>query len=273
MKLCTFIIDEKTRVGLIENETVYDITEKCGGSINSLITGGCDFSSEGSGSYPLDSVKFGNVSAPGKILCVGLNYKKHAEETGGEAPKQPVFFGKWNDNLCPHDHDVVLPDFHRCYDYEAELVIIIGKECFNIERENAGEYIFGYTCGNDLSARDCQFISNQWLSGKALPDFAPAGPVIVTADEFDPEKDNAIRCYLNGKVVQSDLTSGMIFSCRDIVYHASKYFRLEPGDLIYTGTPSGVILGHPKGHRVWMKPGDISEVEIEGIGRLTNRMI
>ena len=216
---------------------------------------------------------FADVTAPGKILCVGLNYKKHAKETGGEPPERPVYFSKFSDCLCPHGAEVTLPDFHRCYDYEGELVIVIGKTAWNIDPEKADDYIFGYTAGNDLSARDCQFLSGQWLAGKAMPGFAPAGPYIATKDAFDPEADNRIVTRVNGKVCQDDMTSGMIFSCRQIVADASLFFRLEPGDLIYTGTSAGVILGRPKGTREWLKPGDVTEVEIEGIGTLANRLV
>lgn len=220
-----------------------------------------------------DAVTFANVAAGGKLLCVGLNYKKHAEETKGEAPKCPVYFSKFSDNLCPEGTAVELPDFHRCYDYEGELVIVIGKTAWNIEEERADDYIFGYTVGDDLSARDCQFLSNQWLSGKSMPNFAPTGPYVVTKDAFNPEDDHRIVTRVNGQVRQDDYTSGMIFTCRHIVADASRYFKLQPGDLIYTGTSAGVILGMPKGTRVWLKPGDVVEVEIEGIGTLTNPMI
>ena len=222
---------------------------------------------------PPEQVAFANVTKPGKILCVGLNYKKHAQETGGEPPERPVYFSKFSDCLCPHGAEVTLPPIHRCYDYEGELVIVIGKSAWDVDPEKADDYIFGYTAGNDLSARDCQFLSNQWLAGKAMPGFAPAGPYIATKDAFDPEADNPIVTRVNGKVCQDDLTSGMIFSCRQIVADASTFFRLEPGDLIYTGTSAGVILGRPKGSREWLKPGDVTEVEIRGIGTLVNRLI
>ena len=221
---------------------------------------------------PADDAVYANVTRPGKILCVGLNYKKHAEETKGKIPECPVYFSKFNDCLCPDGTEVKLPEIHRCYDYEGELVIVIGRTAWDIDPERADEYIFGYTAGNDLSARDCQFLSNQWLAGKAMPDFAPAGPCIATKDSFDPDRDNRIVTRVNGEIHQDDLTSGMIFSCRQIVADASRYFRLEPGDLIYTGTSAGVILGKPKGTRIWLKPGDVTEIEIEGIGTLTNRM-
>jgi 2-keto-4-pentenoate hydratase/2-oxohepta-3-ene-1,7-dioic acid hydratase in catechol pathway len=215
-----------------------------------------------------DNIEFVNVTAPGKIVCAGLNYKSHAEETGGQTPKYPVLFSKFGDALNPAGAPVTLPGWQRCYDYEAELVVVVGARAYNVSAEDAPEHIFGYTCGNDLSARDCQFLSSQWLSGKSFPGFAPAGPFIVTADTFDPSADNEIVCRVNGERVQSGVTSDMIFTCAETLSAASRCFPLNPGDLIFTGTPAGVILGKPKGERVWLKPGDIVEVTIEGIGTL-----
>ena len=211
---------------------------------------------------------------PTKILCVGLNYKSHAEETGGEAPKEPVIFSKFNDALASDGQEIVLPPWHRCYDYEAELVVVMGKPLYRAENEEeARAAIGGYTCGNDLSARDCQFRSNQWLIGKTFPGFAPIGPRIVPAEEFDPRTPHRIACEVNGSVVQEDDVTNMIFSCDNIVHYISQFMPLAPGDLIFTGTPAGVILGRPKGHREWLKPGDEVAVTIEGIGTLRNKLI
>ena len=211
---------------------------------------------------------------PSKIICVGLNYKSHAEETGEALREEPALFAKFNDALAQHGQDIVLPPWHRCYDYEAELVVVMGKALYHAaDREEARAAIGGYTCGNDLSARDCQFRSAQWLTGKSMPGFAPIGPRIVPASEFDPAKPHRIRCLVNGEVRQDDDVTNMLFSCGEIVKYCSSFFRLEPGDLIFTGTPAGVILGQPKGQRVWLKPGDVVTVEIEGIGSITNRLI
>ena len=211
---------------------------------------------------------------PTKILCVGLNYKSHAEETGGEAPKEPVIFSKFNDALAADGEDIPLPAWHRCYDYEAELVVVMGKPLYNAQSEDeARAAIAGYTCGNDLSARDCQFRSNQWLLGKSLPHFAPVGPRIVPAGEFDPGQSHRIACAVNGATVQEDNLTNMIFSCAEIVRYISGFLPLSPGDLIFTGTPSGVILGRPKNERVWLKAGDEVAVTIEGIGTLRNRLV
>jgi len=213
------------------------------------------------------------LSEAKKILCVGLNYKSHAEETGGEAPAEPVIFSKFQDSLAENGQEIRLPSWHRCYDYEAELVAVMGKPLYNGDTASARSAIGGYTCGNDLSARDCQFRSNQWLIGKSFPGFAPIGPEIVPATEFDPEKPHRIRCELNGVTVQDDDVTNMIFSCAEIVSYISKFISLEPGDIIFTGTPAGVILGKPKGSRTWLRPGDEVAVTIEGIGTLKNRLV
>ncbi|SHI07778.1 2-keto-4-pentenoate hydratase/2-oxohepta-3-ene-1,7-dioic acid hydratase (catechol pathway) [Sporobacter termitidis DSM 10068] len=282
MKLLTFIKDGKTRVGALTDRGVADLTALgLPDNMNDIIAGG-DAMKKRIGGALMDgklavldfsALEFANITVPQKIVCVGLNYKSHAEETGGTAPKDIVFFSKFNDALTPAGKSVTLPPWQRCYDYEAELVVVIGKEAWNVPRESALDYVFGYTCGNDLSARDSQFLSGQWLAGKAFPGFGPAGPVIVTADSFDPDADNGVYCAVNGVQVQSGVTSDMIFSCAEIVSTASRFFRLGPGDLIFTGTPAGVILGKEKGSRVWLKPGDTVTVSIDGIGTLVTPLV
>jgi len=262
-------------LGLVKATSVFDLTSGgCRLTMDDVIKGtplpaltGCE------NILPFLEAEFANVCSPSKIPCVGLNYNKHARETGGEPPKEPVIFSKFNDCLCPSGRDVELPKWQRCFDYEAELCIIMGKEAWHIDKENAKDYVFGYTCGNDLSARDCQFISNQWLIGKTFPDFAPCGPVIVTADEFDPDDSHTITCRRNGVVVQQDDVNDMLFDVSTIISYISRYCRLMPGDVIFTGTPSGVILGKPKGTRDWLKPGEDVSVTIEGIGTLSNRLV
>ena len=229
-----------------------------------------------SGSHELlnpQSIKFLPVTEPKKIICKGLNYKMHAEETGGTAPEHPVFFSKFSDTLSAEGEAVTLPPWQERYDYEAELVIVIGKPAYNISAEDASRYIFGYTCGNDLSARDSQFLSTQWLAGKSFPGFAPVGPYIVPRDGFDPGLPNGVFCEVNGVRVQSGDTSDMIFTCDEIVSYASRFFPLSPGDLIFTGTPAGVIMGKREEERIWLKPGDVVKVIIDGIGTLTTPLV
>ena len=280
MKLCNFYVGEEIHIGAETPRGVVDVTAAgITSDMNSIIA-------DADTALPLiaaicadesnvvvDAPRFANVTEPNKLACVGLNYKSHAEETGGTAPAEPVIFSKFSDQLCPDGKDVALPEWLRCFDYEAELVIVIGRHAWNVSEAEAMDYVFGYTVGNDLSARDSQFISNQWLIGKSLPDFSPAGPFIVTADSFDPNASHAIKCRLNGDIVQNGNTNDMIFNCAEIVSYCSRYFTLDPGDLIYTGTPAGVILGHKKGSRVWLKPGDELEISIEGICTLKNRLV
>lgn len=275
MKLCSITVNGSAHAGIYQNGGIIDLTAAgIAENINSLIENGLpDFILSGLPVLDENNVKFAPVTVPSKIVCVGLNYKKHAEETGGTPPAEPVIFGKFNDALSAHGSEIKLPSWQRCYDYEAELVIVMGKEAWNVPEDNALEYVFGYTCGNDLSARDCQFISNQWLIGKTFPGFAPAGPCIVTADSFDALSSHRIICRRNGITVQDSDTNDMIFNCAGIVSYISRYCRLMPGDLIFTGTPSGVIMGHKKGERDWLRAGETISVEIEGIGTLVNTLV
>ena len=211
------------------------------------------------------------VNRPGKLVCVGLNYRAHAAGVNMKLPDYPILFSKFDNALVPAGTDVTLPPWESSYDYEAELVIVMGKTAWNVSEDEAKDYIFGYTCGNDFSLRDAQMRSGQWLIGKTMPGFGPCGPCIVTADSFDPESGKNVRSYVNGVLRQNGSTDEMIFSCAQIVSYASKYIRLEPGDLIFTGTPSGVALEEQE--KVWLKPGDLVDVYIEDIGTLTNRLI
>ena len=210
------------------------------------------------------------VNTPGKLVCVGLNYRKHAEQAKMQTYDAPALFSKFPDALVPCGAEVELPSWENTYDYEAELVIVIGKKAWGIPVEEAGNYIFGYTCGNDLSCRDAQKRSGQWLIGKTMPGFGPCGPCIVPAASLNPAQGKRVRSYVNGELRQDGTTADMIFSCEEIVSYASKYIGLEPGDLIFTGTPSGTAMEGKKG---WLKKGDIVEIEVEGIGRLINKMI
>ncbi len=214
------------------------------------------------------------VTDPEKILCVGLNYKSHREETKTTFKKEddyPVLFSKFKNALAANLEDIPLIEEDVKYDYEAEMVIVIGKEGKNIEKEKVSDYIFGYTVGNDISARTLQRRSGQWLIGKSIDKFAPVGPVIVTADAINAG-DLDIRCEVNGKVVQDSNTENLIFNIETIVSYASKFMTLKPGDIIFTGTPGGVILGMPKEKQVWLKSGDKMSVTIENIGTLTNTL-
>lgn len=228
---------------------------------------------EGEGeTIPEEEVVFAPcVANPEKILCVGLNYLDHARELKAAIPETPVLFSKFNNALAAHKQVIKLPETAEKFDYEAELVIIIGREARRVSKEEAPAYIFGYTAGNDLTARDLQSRTHQWLLGKTCDGFAPIGPYVVTADEIDPGH-LSISCEVNGTVRQSSNTSNLIFDCATIVSYASQYMTLKPGDIIFTGTPGGVMSGYPPEKQVWLKPGDEVKVTIEKIGTLVNRM-
>jgi len=207
---------------------------------------------------------------PEKILCVGLNYRSHVAETQSSVSEMPVLFGKFPNTLAAAGDNIPLPAASEQIDYEAELVIVIGKPCHNVSTADALTNVLGYTCGNDVSARDLQHRSSQWLIGKSLDGFGPVGPMLTTADEVGDPQALSIELHRNGEVCQSARTDQMIFSCADVVAYASTLFTLRPGDLIFTGTPEGVIWGKPPEERRWMKPGDTVTVTIEKLGSLTN---
>ncbi|MGG1311390.1 fumarylacetoacetate hydrolase family protein [Cohnella laeviribosi] len=213
------------------------------------------------------------VPHPGKIVCVGLNYRKHAEETNAPIPEYPILFSKFNNALAGHGEDIPLPAVSEKVDYEAELAIVMGKTAKNVGKEQALDYVFGYCNANDLSARDLQMRTPQWLLGKTCDKFLPLGPYLVTADEVGNPNGLGIRCTVNGEVRQNSNTSDMIFHCGELVSYISRHMTLEPGDVILTGTPEGVVLGYPPEKQVYLQEGDIVTVEIEKLGALTNRMV
>jgi 2-keto-4-pentenoate hydratase/2-oxohepta-3-ene-1,7-dioic acid hydratase in catechol pathway len=208
------------------------------------------------------------IERPGKIVCVGLNYRDHAEEQGVELPAAPLLFAKWPNTLIgPGDAIVIPPAVAQC-DYEAELGVVIGARVSRVSKENAFEAVRGYICANDVTARDLQFGDGQWSRGKSVDTFCPVGPRLVPASEIaDPHK-LSIRTIVSGEVLQDSTTANLIFGVDDIVSYASQTLTFEPGDLILTGTPAGVgVFRDPK--RL-LQPGDEVTVEIEGLGSLTN---
>ncbi|OUS78644.1 5-carboxymethyl-2-hydroxymuconate isomerase [Paenibacillus sp. MY03] len=213
------------------------------------------------------------VTHPNKMICVGLNYRKHAEETGAEIPTYPVLFNKFSNTLASQGDEIPLPKVSSEVDYEAELVIVIGKQAKNVAKEDALSYVLGYCNVNDLSARDLQFRTSQWLTGKSCDKFSPLGPYLVTADEVGDPNQLEIKCIVNGEVRQASNTSDMIFYCDEIVSYISQLMTLVPGDVILTGTPEGVVLGKPVDERVYLQPGDVVTIEIEKLGSLTNTMV
>jgi len=206
---------------------------------------------------------------PEKIVCVGLNYAKHAKETNNPIPKLPILFNKFNNTLNSHNGVVAVSKVNaEKFDYEAELVIVMGKRAYNVSEADALSYVFGYATGQDFTARDLQQRSSQWMIGKTNDGFAPIGPYILTADLVGNPNQLKIEQYVNGEVRQSSNTNDMVFNCAQIVSYTSKIFTLEPGDIIFTGTPEGVISGYPKEKQVWLKPGDKLETRIEKLGNL-----
>lgn len=213
------------------------------------------------------------VTSPNKIICVGLNYRKHAEETGSPIPEYPILFNKFNNTLTGHQKDIAIPVVTDKLDYECELVIVIGKKAKYVSKEKALDHVFGYCCVNDLSARDLQLRTPQWLLGKTCDDFSPLGPYLVTADEVGDPNQLDIQTIVNGEVRQHSNTSDMIFHCDEVVSYISQHMTLVPGDIILTGTPEGVVMGYPPEKQVYLKPGDEVSIEIENLGKLTNRFI
>jgi 2-keto-4-pentenoate hydratase/2-oxohepta-3-ene-1,7-dioic acid hydratase in catechol pathway len=208
---------------------------------------------------------------PGKIICVGLNYKTHANETGMALPKAPILFNKYNNALTSHKATIKLPPRELSYkfDYETELLIVIGKIARNVSEADALDYVAGYAIGHDFSARDLQMdTGGQWMVGKTLDGFAPIGPYFVSADLVGDPNNLAIETRVNGEIRQSDNTSNFIFNTQTMIAYMSRLFALEPGDIIFTGTPFGVILGMPKEKQVWLKAGDKVESSIEKLGVL-----
>ena len=212
------------------------------------------------------------VPRPGKIICIGLNYRRHARESNMEVPPVPVLFSKFQNAIAAPNEPVPLPAVAEMYDYEAELAVVIGKQARYVPEDQALDYVLGYCNANDVSARELQGKTSQWLLGKSLNKFLPLGPFLLTADEAGDPQAWPVRCWLNQELRQESSTADMIFSVAQLVSFISQYMTLDPGDLISTGTPEGVILGKPR-PRVWMKPGDTMTVEVGPLGKLTNPLV
>jgi 2-keto-4-pentenoate hydratase/2-oxohepta-3-ene-1,7-dioic acid hydratase in catechol pathway len=208
------------------------------------------------------------IPRPGKIVCVGLNYRDHAAEGGQDLPKAPLLFAKWPNTLIGDGDPVVLPPESTQVDYEAELGVVIGTKAKRVSERDALDHVEGYICVNDVSARDLQFADGQWTRGKSPDTFCPVGPRLVPREEIGDPQSLAIRCIVNGEALQDSSTAQMIFSVAEIIAYASQVITLEEGDLIATGTPAGVgVFRDPK---VLLQDGDEVAVEIEGLGTLTN---
>ena len=213
------------------------------------------------------------IPNPTKVVCIGLNYRDHAIESGAPIPEEPVCFNKFSSAVTGPNAPVRLPKVCTQVDYEAELVVVIGKRAKHVQKQQAMEHVAGYMNGNDVSARDWQLNKpgKQWMAGKTFDTFAPVGPVLVTRDEVPNPSALGIRLRLNGQTMQNSTTAQLIFDVPYTIAYLSKIVTLEPGDLIFTGTPPGV--GMARKPQVWLKAGDVVEVEIDGLGTLSNPVV
>lgn len=296
MKLCTFEKNDNYHLGIVTKEGIIDINSiLLKDSTNNNIPKTLD-EIINNGDKALDKLKeyinklekniyeshlinekdvtFGpSILNPEKIICIGLNYKRHADEINAPYPESPILFNKFNNSLTGHNKPIVIPNVTEQLDYEVELGVVIGKKTKNISKEEALNSVFGYVTVNDLSARDLQMKTPQWLLGKSCDDFCPAGPYLVTRDEVENPQNLNLKTYVNGEIRQNSNTSDMIFQIDEIISYISQHMTLSPGDLILTGTPEGVVLGYPEAERFYINPGDKVTVEIESLGSLSNTFI
>ncbi|MCW8908022.1 MAG: fumarylacetoacetate hydrolase family protein [Sedimenticola sp.] len=284
MRLMTFRSEMETRWGVSTNEGVLDIEtarEVLGEDVVPFgpdceqLPGVVELLKQSAGRRELfldeSDLEFGPcLPVANKIICIGLNYRRHAREANMAEPAAPILFAKYNNCLASAYDGIDLPTTRHQYDYESELAVVIGKRVKRVSPEEALDCVFGYCVANDLSERELQMSAGQWTIGKMLDGFLPVGPYLVTPDEVGDPQNLGIRCWVNGELRQDSNTSDMIFSVADLISYISCYATLEPGDIIVTGTPEGVILGME--NKVWLKPGDEVVVEIDKLGRMANRM-
>ena len=210
------------------------------------------------------------IKTPQKIVCVGLNYRDHAEEQGVALPERPLLFAKWPNTLIGDGDPIRIPSISKNVDYEAELGVVIGRRASAVSADDALDFVKGYVVANDVSGRDLQFADGQWVRGKSLDTFLPVSDLVPASEVPDPQT-LPIRAILNGEVMQDSTTANMIFGVAEIVSFVSQGITLEPGDLIITGTPAGV--GAFRDPPVWMAPGDEITIEIDGVGSITNPVV
>ena len=287
MKIITFKNHDHYKIGaLISDNKIVDLTSlisdngltaaevlTCIDLDSGFLDKAVDTVKDGTGeTINLNDVKIAApVPVPGKIICIGLNYRDHAEESGMAIPTKPVIFSKFSSCIIAPNEPIVVPDESIQTDYEAELAVIIGRRAASVSHADAMDYVFGYANFNDVSARDFQFADAQWQRGKSCDTFAPIGPFVATTDAVPDPQVLSIKFRLNGETMQNSTTGQMIFGVAELIEYLSRYFTLEPGDIIATGTPPGV--GFARKPPVYLKDGDIAEVEIEGLGVLSNPVI
>lgn len=281
MRLVSYDAGDGARAGVFEDERIFDAWAALGephrGSLRELIAGGrvddlrATFGNAGAPSHAPGSVTLlPPIPDPDKIVCIGLNYGKHAAEGGFEPPSSPTIFGKYRNALAPGGATVRLPANSDKVDYEAEVAFVVGRRAKDVAEGDALEHIAGYTLLNDLSARDLQFATPQWMSGKVFDGAAPCGPTLVTPEEAGPHDAIEIALTLNGEQMQSASTADLIFSIPRLLSHLSQLMTLEPGDIVSTGTPEGV--GSARDPRVWLGDGDEIAIESPTLGRLVTRI-
>jgi 2-keto-4-pentenoate hydratase/2-oxohepta-3-ene-1,7-dioic acid hydratase in catechol pathway len=277
MKLAQFRTKtvEGTRLGLIKGETLVDISEIAPDMLSLIKAGSPALHAAknltAKSAYSLGAVEYLPAVYPGKIIAIGRNYQEHAAEGGSEPPKSPLLFTKFPNALNAHNAPVTLHAISEQIDFEAELAVVIGRRANKVSEADALSYVFGYSCLNDVSARDLQFSDGQWVRGKGLNGFAPLGPFIATRDEVPDPQSLKIEGILNGEVMQSSNTKMMIFGVAYLISYITQAITLEPGDVIATGTPEGVGVFR-KPPRL-LQPGDVFEVVIEKVGTLKNSFV
>jgi 2-keto-4-pentenoate hydratase/2-oxohepta-3-ene-1,7-dioic acid hydratase in catechol pathway len=280
MRLVTYELHRGPRAGVVRDGGVVDVWDALGGeppegpTVGALLRHRGVQAAEAVGGPPVAALGevrlLPPVTDPEKILCIGLNYRTHAEEAGLDPPETPTFFAKFRNALAAVGAEVPLPGYSQKVDYEAEVAFVIGRRAKDVPEAEALEHVAGYTLLNDLSARDYQFMTPQWLPGKVFDGSAPCGPALVTPDEAGPPDAIGISLTLNGETMQSSSTADLIHSVPALVAHLSMLMTLEPGDIVSTGTPAGV--GSVRQPRVWLQPGDAVVVESPQLGRLETRM-
>jgi 2-keto-4-pentenoate hydratase/2-oxohepta-3-ene-1,7-dioic acid hydratase in catechol pathway len=272
MRLLTFRYQNDVMAGVLSGEKVLPLPWP---DVKALVESGLESASEAAAAaaaIPLAEVTLlAPLLRPGKIVAIGLNYLDHCLEQGKTPPERPTIFTKFSTAVNHPGGEIRWdPSLTQKVDYEAELAVVIGKRAYRVSEEDAYDYVAGYTCLNDVSARDLQRGDKQWVRGKSLDTFAPMGPVLVTTDELPDPHGLAIRCWVNGELRQESNTDQLIHTVPKLIAFCSHAFTLEPGDIITTGTPGGVgVYSEPP---VFLKPGDEIVVEIESIGRLQNRV-
>jgi len=277
MRIVTYRSDRGARAGVLRDDSVVDVWDALAGegsSVRDLIAS--DRLAEaaevaGGEPVPLERVELEPpVPDPEKIVCIGLNYRAHAAEAGIEPPDAPTFFAKFRNALAPPGATVPLPAASAKVDFEAEVAFVVGRRCSDVSESEAADFIAGYMLLNDLSARDLQFATPQWMPGKVFDGSAPCGPALVTPDEAGPHDRISFSLTLNGEEMQAASTDDLIFSVPALVARLSKLMTLEPGDLVSTGTPAGV--GSTRQPRVWLQPGDEITISSPTLGRLETRI-